>query len=1049
MKKEKIAAIALCGTMGLSVCLSGLPARAVSEAFAEEMPAEGAVSETITLSENRSEALTIEAGQTAELDLNGFDMTATLTNNGTLTVKNGKETGAIRITSNVNGVVSAIVNNGTLTFEGADIECTGTGAHTDMRGITNNANATLYYKSGNIEIVSSGAYFGNAIYNASNGTVEEISGGTLSAKLTVKGTQLNSVAVNNFGLIKRISGGEIYSENNGSGGTGNYATGIRNNGGGTITEISGGEIKGYVDNAAGSEVAYAIYNMNNATVGKISGGKLTGETSAKEWAFGIRNEGAINEISGGEIISLISQPTTTTSPNAIALCNDGTVSNVTGGTFYAYSACAPGNTIAIRTRQAGHSITVSGGAYSVNKGTNHILNESPATTTYASGYSLTAASKNGYRYAIPEGGRYEELSAQDSPVMTAKTYNANGVLLAEYTLTGTTTNEIAAIGGEIYGSVDQAIAASEAGDTVVLLKDTESGFTVPAGKDVTVDLNGYEMVGSVVNNGTLALCDSKGTGRLYKRTEANGLDPLIKNYGTLTYGNVSARIDGIGNAPEADGIYNYAGATLTVTGGTLSAISYGTKWSHAIANAGTVKDFAGDFRTVSFSKDTASNIVALSVSGGGIVEKISGGVLYAQSAGKGMAIGVRTQGTGSVQSVSGGTVKAVVNGSGAKAYGIYTQGADGTVTVAGGLVSAVSYTGDAYALKNEGTANVSGGYFKAETAADAACAAALTSGKLNVSGGAFGAGKGEFIGGTAAYEEGVALRKMQSDTVRYAAKESDIIVEQLDGAQFIGVDVFRGGNAVYGYHAYEKDGYYLNGFYASEEDAEMIAKDQLNTLASSATVYAAYEEAPLYYFLGSSVTYGHANNGSSFVNEIANMLNCTCVKEAISGTTLANNGAGSYVARMLNNLDKNAKVERLIVQLSTNDATQNQPRGTVSATKNIEEIDDTTTIGAMEFIIAYAKKTWDCEVTFYTNPYYDNANYKSLVEDLYKVQAKWGVGVLDFYNYRDMDALDQATLSSYMADAIHPNAAGYHWMGEVFSEYLAKLYAQKHDGAKI
>ena len=52
MKKEKIAAIALCGTMGLSVCLSGLPARAVSEAFAEEMPAEGAVSETITLSEN-------------------------------------------------------------------------------------------------------------------------------------------------------------------------------------------------------------------------------------------------------------------------------------------------------------------------------------------------------------------------------------------------------------------------------------------------------------------------------------------------------------------------------------------------------------------------------------------------------------------------------------------------------------------------------------------------------------------------------------------------------------------------------------------------------------------------------------------------------------------------------------------------------------------------------------------------------------------------------------------------------------------------------------
>ena len=712
--------------------------------------------------------------------------------------------------------------------------------------------------------------------------MEEISGGTLSAKLTVKGTQLNSVAVNNSGLIKRISGGEIYSENNGSGGTGNFATGIRNNKGGTITEISGGEIKGYVDNAAGSEVAYAVYNVGGATIGKISGGKLTGETSAKEWAFGIRNEGTITEISGGEIIALISQPTTTTAPNAIALCNDGTVSNVTGGTFYAYSACAPGNTIAIRTRQAGHSITISGGAYSVNKGTNHILNESPATTTYASGYALTAASKNGYRYAIPEGGRYKELSPQDSPVMTAKTYNASGVLLAEYTLTGTTTNEIAAIGDDIYGSVDAAIAASEAGDTVVLLKDTESGFTVPAGKEVTVDLNGYEIIGSVVNNGTLTLADTKGTGRLYKRTEASGLDPLIKNYGTLTYGNVSARIDGVGNGPEADGIYNNAGATLTVTGGTLRAISYGTKWSHAIVNGGTIKDFAGNFQSVSFSKDTGSNIVALSVIGGGIVEKISGGVLYAQSAGKGTAIGIRTQGTGAVQAITGGTVKAVVNGAGAKAYGVYTQGENGTVTVAGGLVSAVSYTGIAYALNNEGTANVAGGYFYAYTAADAACAAVLTSGTLNVAGGAFGTNKEEYISGTAAYEEGVALRKLNSDTVRYAAKETDVVVEQLDGAKFIGVDAFRSGNALYSYRAYEKDGYYLNGFYASGEDAEMIAKDKLNTLSASATVYAAYEEAPLYYFLGSSVTYGHANNGSSFVNEIANMLNCTCVKEAFS-----------------------------------------------------------------------------------------------------------------------------------------------------------------------
>lgn len=229
----------------------------------------------------------------------------------------------------------------------------------------------------------------------------------------------------------------------------------------------------------------------------------------------------------------------------------------------------------------------------------------------------------------------------------------------------------------------------------------------------------------------------------------------------------------------------------------------------------------------------------------------------------------------------------------------------------------------------------------------------------------------------------------------------------------------------------------------------MISKDGLNAPEQSATVYAQYEKAPLYYFVGSSVTYGHANNGSSFVNEIADMLNCVCVKEAVSGTTLANNGSGSYVARMISNLDKSADVEHLIVQLSTNDVTQNVPRGTISSTKNIEEIDNTTTLGAIEFIVAYAKMSWNCEVTFYTNPYYNNASYESLIDDLYRIQTKWGIGILDFYHYTDMEALDAATLGSYMADPIHPNALGYKWMGEVFGKYLRGLFALRHGGAEI
>ena len=205
----------------------------------------------------------------------------------------------------------------------------------------------------------------------------------------------------------------------------------------------------------------------------------------------------------------------------------------------------------------------------------------------------------------------------------------------------------------------------------------------------------------------------------------------------------------------------------------------------------------------------------------------------------------------------------------------------------------------------------------------------------------------------------------------------------------------------------------------------------------------------MYYFLGSSVTYGSNNNASSFVNEIASLLNCYTEKEAISGTTLANNGATSYVARLMNNLNKQEKVESLIVQLSTNDVSQNKPLGTITNSKNIESFDNTTVLGAIEFIIAYAKMTWDCDVIFYTNPNYNNAAYVNLINKLYEIQTKWNIGIIDFYNYADMEALDSATLSSYMSDAIHPNAKGYAWMGQVFANYLQKEFAKKHNNVLI
>ena len=1072
--KNKVLSLSLCAAFGAAFVLSSAVLPSVPAVFAEtnslQTAIDGAQSGgTVKLTENCAEAVTVAQDDNIVLDLNGFEISATLTNNGTLKIVDSVGTGAFRLTSNTSGVVSAIVNNGGLTFDGATVEATGTGNQTDIRGITNNSGATVSFLSGDISVISSGGYFGNAIFNAAGGTVEEISGGTLTSQISNTNVKLNSVAINNSGTIKDILGGKITSENNGNGGTGNYAVAIRNNNGGVIESISGGELYGCTDN--GSEVAYAIFNQSGGTIKEISGGKMTGEKKEGgiEWAFGIRNEGNIQLISGGQIVARISHTSSSGGPNAIALCNDGTVGNVTGGTFFAASSSVNGGTYAIRTRAEGHSITISGGAYYVGKGTEFIRNESPAVTNYAQRYSLSAASRNGYAYAIPDGGRYEE----NVEAGTAATYDASGEQLKEYVLVDVN-GSAASIGSDGYATIDQAIAAAEAGDTVTVERDT-TGFTVPEGKDVTVDLNGCEVTGSVVNNGTLEIVDSVGTGRLYKSTSASGLDPLISNYGTLVW-NAAGRIDGNGNSTQADGIYNYAGAVLTVEGGLLRSFSFGNCWSHTVVNEGTATVNGGMLETMAFSTENASNIVGITGDASSICT-INGGTVYAQSAGNGgSAVGVRTRGTASA-TVNGGTVKAVTAGvtGTCEAYGINNETTGSSVTVNGGSVEAVAYNDFAFGIRGagtvtvtggkisayadhergapnliglamfSGTANVSGGYFKAYSLTPKGITAGIRANvgsTVNVSGGAFEINKlaeTNFVlanDGTVNYEDQTSLRKMQAETVRYAAAENDVIVEQLDGTAFAGVDVLRGGKALYSYHAAVNGNRVADGY--AMEDGTILKQEDLAALTQSATVQVNYTDAPVYYFLGSSVTYGHANNGSSFVNEIQNLLRCVCVKEAVSGTTLANNGSNSYVARMLGNLDKNAKVDTLIVQLSTNDVSQNVARGAISDTKNLEDIDNTTTLGAIEYIIAYAKKTWDCKVVFYTNPDYNNVQYESLVKDLYEIQEKWGIGIVDFYYYVDMDRLDAQTLASYMADAIHPNAKGYRWMGEVFAQYLSK-----------
>ena len=174
-------------------------------------------------------------------------------------------------------------------------------------------------------------------------------------------------------------------------------------------------------------------------------------------------------------------------------------------------------------------------------------------------------------------------------------------------------------------------------------------------------------------------------------------------------------------------------------------------------------------------------------------------------------------------------------------------------------------------------------------------------------------------------------------------------------------------------------------------------------------------------FLGSSVTYGSAADGVSFADFIAMRCGCRVTKAAVSGTTLVDGAADSYVAR-LKRIDPSTPVDLFVCQLSTNDAAQDSPLGALSVDGNC---DTGTVAGAIEWIIRYARGTWGCPIAFYTSPRFDSAAYAAMVDLLGEAAERWGVAVVDLWNDEGFNAITDEQRARYMADPIHPTRAGY------------------------
>lgn len=204
-------------------------------------------------------------------------------------------------------------------------------------------------------------------------------------------------------------------------------------------------------------------------------------------------------------------------------------------------------------------------------------------------------------------------------------------------------------------------------------------------------------------------------------------------------------------------------------------------------------------------------------------------------------------------------------------------------------------------------------------------------------------------------------------------------------------------------------------------------------------------EGKVIFWLGSSVTEGASSGQESMADFLAKKHGAQCIKEAVSGTTLADRASSSYVSRLDQYLvsdERAGHVDAFICQLSTNDKGFPDGFGVVTPAdvRDAAAFDTATTFGAMEYIIATAKDTWDCPVYFYTNPPMGDENYETMVQSLEEIAEKWGVTIIDLYRDQAFNDISEEERVLYMADSIHPTKAGYReWWLPKFEEALSGI----------
>ncbi|MBQ6465572.1 MAG: InlB B-repeat-containing protein, partial [Oscillospiraceae bacterium] len=409
---------------------------------------------------------------------------------------------------------------------------------------------------------------------------------------------------------------------------------------------------------------YAIITFNPVNM------TITGST-IKGWAClypkgpdgSAGSAGSVINVSGSTLVSKNVYPGDTNAFGMIKIEDNNVQVNITSSTiningaansqaivsYYANSGLT-GNTVSLG---AGNTVTMSGDA------------------VFAENDSAGSLSVSGGTFNVPVPAEVcaEGFVPQDNGDGTY------GVTEATY---------VAQIGSVKYESLADAVAAVPAGGTATItMIDNEaidvsgSGITIPAGKNITIDLNGHTVVGTAEGSSSSALITNKGT--LTIKDSGEGGKLLSGATPTWEYG--------------GDG--NYAG-------------SYA---SNTITNSGTLYIQSGHIENL--STGSACFAIDNNSSGGNAIVNISGGTVKATS----VAIREFANSTTleNTVNISGGTVQAGYSG-----IWIQLPGNDNTkamkaaLNVTGGTITGGSYAFYDYSYGNsysETQFTLSGGTF--------------------------------------------------------------------------------------------------------------------------------------------------------------------------------------------------------------------------------------------------------------------------------------------------------------------------------------------------